>query len=245
VKGIILAAGRGSRMADATSMRPKCLVEIGGRALVDWQLDAMRSAGVEEIGIVTGYLAESLSSFADRRFHNPNWATTNMVATLACAGEWLSTDVCIVSYSDIIYEPVAVTSLISASDSKIAITYDPNWRALWEARFDDPLSDAETFAMGEVGELREIGGRPISLEEVQGQYMGLLRISPEGWGVIQTILGQLTAADVQQIHMTGLLSQVVGSRLCAVQCLPYTGRWAEVDSESDLEVAGRLFRAAD
>jgi choline kinase len=232
-------------MAGATSNRPKCLVEIDGCPLIEWQLEAMRSAGVEETGIVTGYLAESLSSFADRRFHNPNWATTNMVSTLMCAAAWLSTDVCVVSYSDIVYEAVAVTTLISASDSSIAITYDPSWRTLWEARFDDPLSDAETFALGGEGELLEIGSRPTSLDDVEGQYMGLLRISPEGWDVIQTVLGRLTEADVRTIHMTGLLNRIVSSGLCTVQCLPYEGRWAEVDSESDLEIASRLFRAAD
>lgn len=242
MKGLILAAGRGSRMAGTTSSRPKCLVELEGRPLVEWQLDAMKAAGVEETGIVTGYRADSLSSVADRRFHNPNWASTNMVETLACASEWLSAHLCIVSYSDIVYEFSAVRSLMSANDADIAITYDPNWLNLWGQRFEDPLSDAETFALGPSGELLEIGGRPSSIEGVEGQYMGLLRISPTGWDVIQSILDGLAESERRTIHMTGLLNQIVQSGSSTVRCLPYEGRWAEVDSESDLEVARRLFR---
>ena len=53
MKDIILAAGRGSRMKNLTADRPKCLVELRGKALLDWQLEALRAAGVTEIAIVT------------------------------------------------------------------------------------------------------------------------------------------------------------------------------------------------
>ena len=56
-----------------------------------------------------------------------------------------------------------------------------NWLALWERRFGDPLLDAETFRLSSDGSLLEIGNKPRNVEEVEGQYMGLLRFSPEGW----------------------------------------------------------------
>ena len=63
MKAIILAAGRGSRMKNLTDDRPKCLVELRGKALLDWQLAALREAGIEQAAIVTGYRREL---FADR-----------------------------------------------------------------------------------------------------------------------------------------------------------------------------------
>ena len=55
MKAIILAAGRGSRMGGATAERPKCLVELSGRPLLDWQIHALRQGGIEDIAIVRGF----------------------------------------------------------------------------------------------------------------------------------------------------------------------------------------------
>src|SRR5579864_1590854 len=110
-RAIILAAGRGSRMKDLTDAAPKCLIQVRGRTLLDRQLDSLRAAGIDEIAIVTGYKRELLAGRADREFHNPTWERTNMVASLACADEWLREHVCVVSYSDIFFEARAVRSL--------------------------------------------------------------------------------------------------------------------------------------
>ena len=130
MKAIILAAGRGSRMKTLTDDRPKCLVKLRGRTLLDWQLQALREAGITEIAIVTGYRRELFANRGLVEFHNPRWADTNMVSSLACANKWLELAPCIASYSDIFYDVSAVTSLIT-SQSSLAVTYDPNWLALW------------------------------------------------------------------------------------------------------------------
>ena len=54
MKAIILAAGRGSRMKNLTDEIPKCMLEFRGKPLIEWQLASLRSAGINEIGIVTG-----------------------------------------------------------------------------------------------------------------------------------------------------------------------------------------------
>ena len=58
---IILAAGRGSRLGTITQDHPKCRTRLGGKSLLDWQLEALQGAGAESIGVVTGYLAEMLA----------------------------------------------------------------------------------------------------------------------------------------------------------------------------------------
>ena len=54
-KAIILAAGRGSRMGDATASKPKCLNVLNDKCLLDWQLLSLRDAGIEEVTVVRGY----------------------------------------------------------------------------------------------------------------------------------------------------------------------------------------------
>lgn len=235
MKAIILAAGRGSRMKNLTDEQPKCLVELRGRSLLDWQMQALRDAGISEIAIVTGYRRELLAGRALVEFHNQRWAETNMVSSLACATEWLAVEPCIVSYSDIFYDASAIIALIN-SNAKLAVTYDANWLALWEKRFGDPLLDAETFRLKPNGTLAEIGRKPNTVDEVEGQYMGLLRFTPEGWSEVSRIRRKLSSVECDRMHMTGTLQKVIDENRITITALPYSGEWGEVDNSDDLEV---------
>ena len=234
MKAIILAAGRGSRMKSMTDDRPKCLVELRGKSLLEWQLTALHNAGISQIAIVTGYKRELLANRATKEFHNLRWAETNMVSSLACAQEWLQAGPCIVSYSDIFYDASAVESLIG-SDADLAVTYDPHWLKLWEKRFGDPLLDAETFRLKPDGTLAEIGNKPQSVDEVQGQYMGLLRFSPQGWAEVVRIRANLTSVECDRMHMTGTLQKVIDAGRVPVTAVAYEKPWGEVDSIEDLK----------
>lgn len=235
MRAIILAAGRGSRMKDLTDERPKCLVELRGKPLLEWQLEALRGAGISEIAIVTGYKREMLANRGLIEFHNERWADTQMLTSLACASEWLISDTCIVTYSDIFYSSNAVTSLKEIS-AELAITYDPNWLGIWGQRFENPLDDAETFKINSKGILVEIGKKASVLEEIEGQYMGLLRFEPKGWAEIERIRDGLKREQRDKIHMTGILQKVIGEGRLKVVTVPYEGEWGEVDCKEDLRV---------
>lgn len=234
MKAIILAAGRGSRMKDLTDDQPKCLVELHGKPLLDLQLAALRNAGITEIAIVVGYKRDLLVNRGLVEFENPRWAETNMVSSLACAADWLQTSPCIVSYSDIFYESSAVTALMDCH-ADIAVSYDENWRALWEKRFADPLLDAETFRLNrDNGTLAEIGNRPKEITEIEGQYMGLLRFTPLGWGEVVRIRATLSSEMLDRMHMTGTLQKIIEEGRVPVAVVSYCGPWGEVDSADDL-----------
>lgn len=235
MKAIILAAGRGSRMKNLTDERPKCLVKLHGKSLLDWQLEALRAAGISEIAIVTGYKRELLANMSLIEFHNPRWAETNMVSSLACAQEWLTTGPCIVSYSDIFYDPGAVLDLINCT-ADLAITFDQNWHVHWKSRFDNPLIDAESFRITSENILIEIGNTPKSVKEVEGQYMGLLKITPEGWTEIIHIRDGLNQEQKDKMHMTGTLQKVIDGHRLQISAIPYFGNWGEIDSAHDLRV---------
>jgi choline kinase len=230
---IILAAGRGSRMKNLTEEVPKCLVKLKNKTLLDWQLLALREANLNKIAIVTGYKRESLIDRGLKEFHNPRWAETNMVTSLTYASEWLEREPCIVSYSDIFYDASAVSAL-SYCEADLAVTYDANWQELWERRFGDPLIDAETFRFKPDGTIAEIGQKPKTLDQIEGQYMGLLRITPNSWSEILRIRSEFTTSECDKMHMTGTLQKVIEAGRIAVHALPYTGVWGEVDSEDDL-----------
>ena len=234
MKAIILAAGRGSRMKKLTDESPKCLVKLRGKTLLDWQLDAFKNAGISQIAIVTGYKRQLLANRGLEEFYNDRWAETDMVSSLACANAWLIEGPCIVSYSDIFYCTRAVTLLMENS-TPLAITYDPNWLALWTRRFGNPLLDAETFRLNLDNTVSEIGNKPKSVEEIQGQYMGLLRFEPEGWMEVLRICTALTSVESDRTHMTGVLQKIIELGKVSINAISYNGEWGEVDSVKDLE----------
>ena len=234
MKAIILAAGRGSRMKKLTASKPKCLIKFRGIPLIERQLEAIREAGIKQIAIVTGYKKELLADYGLVEFHNSRWSETNMVASLASAEKWLKLEPCIVSYSDIFYESSAILSLMNCS-APLAVTYDPNWLKIWEKRFDDPLTDAETFSVNSLNEITEIGNKPNSIHEVKGQYMGLLRITPHSWRQIVKAISQFPKRQRENLDMTSTLQHLIKSEKASVLGVPYESEWGEIDSQEDLE----------
>ncbi|MBL8700445.1 MAG: phosphocholine cytidylyltransferase family protein [Alphaproteobacteria bacterium] len=243
MRAVILAAGRGSRMGALTEAKPKCLTELAGRPLLAMQCAALAAAGVSEVGIVTGYRAELLALPGLSRFHNPRWETTNMVASLACAAAWLEAGPCLVSYADIFYAAETVRRLAVAT-APIAVAYDPDWRRLWEGRFEDPLSDAETFRL-QGDRIVDIGRRPRSIDDIEGQYMGLLRFTPAAWQAAQRHRATLDAPACDRLDMTSLLRALIHADT-EIRAVPTVPGWGEIDSASDLAfyeaqlAAGRL-----
>lgn len=239
MRALILAAGRGSRMGSRTEEQPKCLTRLAGKPLFDWQREALIQAGIGEIAVVSGYRSEKLAFPGIRRFENERWAQTNMVASLLVADAWMKIEPCIVSYSDIVYSGDAVKKLIECPGD-IAIAFDPSWHSLWSLRFSDPLDDAETFRLDSEGNVVDIGRKTRSLDEIRGQYMGLLKFTPQGWRQIQSYLAQKQQAEVDRLDMTSLLRGLIESG-ARIRAAAISDRWYEVDNENDLKKYEELF----
>jgi choline kinase len=242
MKALILAAGRGSRLGEYTEDRPKCLVGLDGRTLLDRQVATLRAAGAEEVGVVTGWCADAVRATGLPTFHNPRWADSTMVESLAAADDWLATAPVLVSYGDIVYG-AGTARRLAESGAKLAIAYDPDWESLWRNRFERPLDDAETFRLDEQGFVTDIGAKPSTSAEVEGQYLGLLRVTPAAWSVVR----EIRAADerVRALDMTGLLRHVVRTGLLRVHAVPADGPWCEFDHPSDLDVGRDIVRQLD
>lgn len=228
---IILAAGRGSRLGDLTAQQPKPLTQLAGKPLLEWQLAALHDAGVQKITLITGYASQKLESYADLRLYNSDWASSNMVRSLLRADELLRSSPQLVCYGDIVYRS-AIIKALSASLFDLAISYDTEWWELWSARFDNPLEDAESF-QSENGQLQSIGLRVNDMALIKGQYMGLLKFTPEGWQQVKSWLETLTAEQVDKLDMTSLLQNLLQQGI-SINTIPVHGGWVEVDNPSDI-----------
>jgi len=228
-RAIILAAGRGSRMGKETKNKPKCLTLLKGKKLLEWQINSLNKAGIEEVQAVTGYKREQLSNYFKQTYVNEKWATTNMVFSLNCAPK--SNGDTIISYSDITYSSKHVSALCE-SKHDITITADLDWLSLWSLRFDNPLEDAETFISSESG-LISIGGKTENLEEINAQFMGLIKLTPRGWDIIFNVYNEFSQLQREKMDFTSLLNHLL-KRGHHVKVEFVNGKWCECDSYNDV-----------
>lgn len=238
MKTIILAAGEGTRLRPYTLDRPKCMVEVEGKSLIERQLEVLRAAHSEPIILIGGYRSEMLVRPGITLKLNPRYAETNMVWTLFCAEEDFEGGF-ILAYGDIVYSP-AVLKALMVSDADISTTIDLDWEEYWRARNEDPLEDAETLKLSSDGAILEIGQKPKSISEIEGQYMGLIKFSAKGVEILKKVFhnakiaGSIRGKQPEKAYMTDLLQNIVdlGYR---IQAIPVHGGWIEVDTVEDLE----------
>jgi L-glutamine-phosphate cytidylyltransferase len=239
MRGLILAAGRTNHLGDIGDQQPKCLLPLAGMPLLARQIAALRGGGVTEIGVVRGFRAEMIDYPDITYFENERWADTNAVISLAAASGWLRTSPVIVSDSDIFYQRELVHRLGSVRGS-LVVAYDRQWRDLWTQRFGDPVTGAETFRRGGAGNLLEIGGKTTNINEIDGQYIGLLKFTPSAWQAGETLLAELDVTTRDQLSMTGLLRRLLALKSVAIGTVGFDGQWGKIDSPEDVRMYERM-----
>ena len=127
--GVILAAGMAKRLRPLTDTKPKCLLEVGGRTLLERTVRAMQQAGITEFVVVTGYRGDQIRDFLTTHFpslqitflHNADYEHNNNIYSL-----WMSMEVVrgkdfLLMDSDILCDPAAVVAIARQEESALAL----------------------------------------------------------------------------------------------------------------------------
>lgn len=237
LKAIILAAGEGTRLRPYTLDRPKCLVEVDGVSLLDRQIAVLNAEVIHPIVLIGGYRVEMLERRNLEIRVNQRYFETNMVWTLFCAEDELDGEV-LLCYGDIVYSREILQAL-KKSKADIAVAIDLDWELYWRARNEDPLDDAETLKLAVDGRILEIGQKPKSLDEIEGQYMGLIKLSARGVELLKKTFydakskGTLRGKSLEKAYMTDLLQAMIDLNY-RIDSVLVNGGWVEVDTVSDL-----------
>ena len=242
---IILAAGEGNRLKPHTADKPKCMVRLLDTPIVDHQLRSIRSVGIENVCMVTGYRADKLAHLGLPTRHNDEFASSNMVHSLMCAKDiLLNGRDTVIAYADIAYEPRVLSALLQ-QDADLATVVDLDWLRLWRARDENPLEDAETLRMVD-GCVIELGKRPRSLDEIEGQYIGLTKLSYQCAPAFVNAFDALPETgivfdgkDRKNMYMTSFLQHLIDSGWNLGAATVESG-WIEVDTTEDLALYERL-----
>ena len=126
---IILAAGMATRLRPLTNDRPKCLLQVGSRCLLQRLVDGIKSAGLTEVVVVTGYRAEMIRDFINEHYpeltvhfiHNTDYQTTNNIFSLWLTREYIEGQDAILMDSDILMDPLLLERMLQQKVSSLAL----------------------------------------------------------------------------------------------------------------------------
>ncbi|MBI4230502.1 MAG: phosphocholine cytidylyltransferase family protein [Planctomycetes bacterium] len=232
-RAVLLCAGTGSRMGSVGRQTPKCLLEVGGRTILDRQLDALEASGIGERVVVAGHLAEAIRTAAGPRAEvvlNPDYATTNVLASLACAvrGREPAARLLVLA-GDVAFDPVILGDLLEArSPIRLAV--------------DRSRKDEEAVKVRLRGTRVTQIGKELPIADADGEFLGLL--AADGSAAMQIGARACTMTDrgERDAYLYTMLRQILQEGHLAIDAIPVgRRRWEEVDTPEDLTRARERF----
>lgn len=171
--GVILAAGMAKRLRPLTDEKPKCLLEVGGKTLLQRTVDAMISAGVKEFVVVTGYRAEMIREFLTVNYQlsiinyidNVDFEHNNNIFSLWLAMQKLHGQEVLLMDSDILCDPEAVRRVARKTNPALAMQ-------------QHELGEEEMkIVVDEAGRITEIS-KTCSPADAIGESVGIEKMTP-------------------------------------------------------------------
>lgn len=227
---ILLAAGSAKRLKELTRERPKCLLEVGGKTLLDHQLSAMRLAGIEDFVLVTGFCAEAVERAAAgpgvRFVRNPIYDRTNSIYSLHLALPAVKAGF-VLTNADVLFHPRLLTRLLQDSAAD-ALLMEPNRE----------LGDEEMKVRIEGGRVRELA-KDLTRGNYDGENLGVLKFSEPGARRLAREVARLVEAGDVNAWAPRAFSAMCGDH--EIGAVPTAGLpWIEIDFPEDLERARRV-----
>lgn len=255
MKAIIVAAGPGSRLEPLTEEKPKCLLEVGEKTILQVTLDALKKSGVNDIVIVRGHKKDAIKYPDIRYYYNPNYLENNILVSLFYAESEMR-DGFLFSYSDILYDETIVRKLLQ-SKQDISIVVDIDWAKTYENRTLHPTDEAELVRVKD-GKVIEIS-KFMNPEVAHGEFIGLAKFSKKGaeifvrnykrcrdspWCGFKELQRFHDANSFEKAYLTDMLQELI-DRGYPIHTVYIKGGWMEIDTIQDLQKARRIWARHD
>ena len=233
MKAIILSAGHGRRLLPMTANIPKCLLDIQGRTVVEWQIDHLIENSINDITVVVGYGASQVAALLNERYdpkqvrtlYNPFFDVADNLATAWMAREELTGEFVLLN-GDTLFEPAVLKRLLDSPVRPITLARDH------KSRYD---SDDMKICLD--GNRLVSIGKDLESDRVDGESIGMLLFREQGSRLFRDAIEQamLTPAALQQWYLSviDLLASEGHVWSQSVRGL----QWGELDYPVDLDKA--------
>ena len=249
MKAIFIAAGEGLRLENITKDLPKPLVNVNGKSIIERQISLLRKNNVNDIVITTGYKKEKFTFKNIEYVHNPNFREQEQTGSLMIARSKIVGDV-LIMFGDILFDEIILQQILD-SKGDIVIAVDKNWEKSYEERHDNPKSEADKVLIKD-DKVIQISAKNIEVNDDNdvGELLGLIKLSMKGSKILIDQYEKLENSHIGKFHdavsfkkakFVDMLQELLSSGI-VITPVSIKGKWCEIDTKHDLEIAKKMFR---
>lgn len=240
-KAIIVAAGQSTRLLPLNSDRPDCLLDVGGKTILQRELDILRSCGISRIAVVRGYQKGKINYPYISYYENDDYSTTGVMKSLFCAEEEIN-DEFVLCYGNIIYE-MGILEKLLRDRGDISLVIDTDWLS-----HQRPIEET-VLVVVEGDRITKMGRNIISPEEAHGEFFGLAKFSRRGVEILRSNYARVTtkysrgpfhtSPSIERALLSDMIQELIDQGYI-IHNVDIQGGWVEIDSIEKLERARRL-----
>ena len=249
MKAIFIAAGQGSRLGKLTKDLPKSLIKINGKSIIERQILLLRENNIDDIIIVTGYKKEKFTFKNIDCIYNPNFLNCEQAGSLMTARSKFDDEI-LIMFGDILFDEIILQQILD-SKGDIVIAVDKDWEKSYEERHDNPKSKADKVLIKD-GKVIQISAKNIEVNNDNdvGELLGLIKLSTKGSKILIEQYEKLENSHTGKFHdavslkkakFVDMLQELL-SLGTIITPVSIKGKWCEIDTKHDLEIAKKMFK---
>lgn len=263
ITAIIAAAGFEKQLLPLIEDKPKCLLDIKGKTILERQVAALNDCNIKEIALVRGYKKEAITLPNIRYYDNDRYEETGELFSLFCAENEMKGRT-ILLYGDIIFETAVLEKLLK-SPADITLVVDLAWSDTPEkgqdrhlrpdlVKLDPPPGKnyLARFIMPEGETTVTQIGQDIPLDQAHGEFIGMAMFSDTGTRAFTECYraslakykakGFHEAGEFMKASLPDLIQELIDTGV-TVQAVPIYKGWMEVDSFEEYQTAWAKIRS--
>ena len=238
-KAVILSAGQGRRLLPLTKISPKCLLLISGKTIIEWQIDALLTAGIEEIIVVTGFQTNLVEKLLQQRYpshkqiktlFNPFFEVADNLASCWVARSVMDCDFLLLN-GDTIFDVPLLAQVLESEPAPITLSID------YKKTYD---ADDMKVQLDNKGLVKHVN-KTLPENQINAESIGLIYFRSNGSALFRDAVEEaLRHPDELKSWYLTIIDTLASKKLVNV-CSISGHRWCEIDYSSDLAKAKELF----
>ena len=235
---IILSAGQGKRLLPLTEARPKCMLHVAGKSILEWQVQALLAAQIDKLFIITGFNSDLVEAHIHDRFgaeqerinivYNPFFSISDNLASCWMARHAMDGDFILLN-GDTLFEPALLDTVLQSPPAPVTLTVD------YKDSYDNDDMRVELH-----DSMVKAVSKTLPDEHTMAESIGLLYFRGEGPALFREHLDrqmkQGTGLRLWFLSVVDALAKQSLVRACSIN----GHRWCEIDFKRDLENAERV-----
>lgn len=233
MQAIIMAAGKGTRLANLTNNKPKSFIEIDGNKLIEYNLDMLSKYGIKDVILITGYMSEEFEKLLSYRkgirlVLNPFFEITNVLASFWFGQEFLNDDFIYMHADTLCAREIFEDLLCHNGEIVLPVDFGP--------------CDEEAMKVKLVNEEVKHINKIMSPKFADGEFIGIAKISKNCIPTIKRISNSFMKEQKFSSYFEVVLEEIILRDYFKVSTISTKERfWCEIDYPEDYEIAKNMF----